>query len=477
LNERLQRLLIVATPMVAMTTVALGLRFGAGEAVRAAVVYGAPGSHAGTGLAWQLVVFDEERRLREPAAHLDVQVQARGPTGDATWQGRTNEDGVAEVLLPLDGPAVHLEVRAGPTPLASGDAQAALEMPGIPAPEGDAPWARFARREGAVVLDVAVFGQRVATGFPAHLWVRATDAARTPLAGVAIEPEAETSFVPATPTSVTDARGWAHVVATPVGHAVDVELKARTPDGRSGQWVGSLYISPGAAQLAMDERVPPDQEPVIDVVVPTSRTTAYLEIDDRYGRAWAAAAPVAGAAGQLPRATVRAPRLAPGLYWAVCADDPSGAASLGPGTIARPFFVAATDEAALAFGMDAAACAPPSDARDATRVVSECLALAAAVPAPRSTALEGFTMQHERDARRKSGGLGLALGGILVAILLEGLLLLRVARASRATLREASEEAGEAPARLQSRAWTVGIGVLIALMGLALAGAFVLRLA
>jgi hypothetical protein len=472
-SGRLERLLLVATPMVAMATVALGLRLGAGEAVRAAVVYGAPTSAAGTGVAWQLVVFDEDRNLREPAAHLDVDVVAHGPAGEARWSGQTNEDGVAEVLLPIAGPDAHLQVSTRKTLLASGD----VRTPPVVAREpADPAWARFARREGAVVLDVAVLGQRVATGFPAHLWVHATDASHAPLAGVTVEPEAETSFLPAAPTSTTDARGWAHVVATPVGHAVDVELKAHAPDGRAGQWVGNLYISPGAAQLALDERVSPDQGPVIDVVVPTARTTAYLEVDDARGRAWAAAVPVAAATGQLPHATAHAPRLAPGLYWAICADDPSGAAALGPGTIVRPFFVAASDEAALGFGTDAAACRPPVDARDAARVVSECLALAAAAPTPRWTALEGFTMQHARDAERKSLGLGLALGAILLAILLEGLLLLRIAVASRATLREASDEAGEAPARLQSRAWVVGISVLVALMGFALLAAFLARL-
>lgn len=479
MSGRGERLLLVATPMVAMATVGLGLRLGAGDAVRAAVVAGAPLSGAGTGLAWQLVVFDEDRNLREPAAHLDVSVVARGPEGEARWAGQTNEDGVAEAVLPLTGRDVHLEVRSGKTLLASGNARTPPVVVREPA---DPAWARFARREGAVSLDVAVLGQRVATGFPAHLWVRATlatQASATPLAGVSIEPLAETSFLPASPTAITDARGWAEVVATPVGHAVDVELRARAPDGRTGLWVGNLYISPGAAQLAMDERVSPEQQPVIDVVVPTARTTAYLEIDDASGRAWAAAVPVASEAGQLARATARGPRLAPGLYWAVCAEDPSGAASLGPGTVARPFFVAASDPAALAFGTDATGCAPPADPRDTARVVSECLALAPAAPTPRWTALEGFSMQHARDAERKARGRDVALGAIVVAIVLEALLLLRAARSSRAVLQQAADEAGEELTpypSAASRAWTVGISVLVALMGFALLAAFLVRL-
>jgi hypothetical protein len=44
-----ERLLLLATPVVAMAAVALGLRVGAGGGMRAAVVYGAPESGAGTG--------------------------------------------------------------------------------------------------------------------------------------------------------------------------------------------------------------------------------------------------------------------------------------------------------------------------------------------------------------------------------------------------------------------------------------------
>lgn len=476
MSGRFERLLMMATPMVAMVTVALGLRFGAGDAVRSAVLYGAPPSHAATGLAWQLVVFDEDRKLREPAAHLDVDIVAHGRTGDARWHGQTNEDGVAEVQLPFVDADAHFEVRAGNAVLAVGDAKPAPSMPPTPVDVPSSPWAPFARREGPIALDVAILGQRVATGFPVQMWVLATDAAtRAPLAGVSIEPQAQTSFVPATSRATTDARGWAHLGATPVGHVIDVDLDARAPDGRAGQWVGNLYVSPGAAQLAMDERIAPEQEPVIDVVVPTARTTAYLEIDDAHGRAWAAAVPVAGGPGQQPQATVRAPRLSPGLYWVVAADDAAGAAALGPGTIARPFFVAASDESALAFGTDRDRCAPPADPRNAARAVSVCLALAAASPTPRWTALEGFSMQRARDADRRSLGLAVALGGIGVAVLLEALLLLRAARHARTRLREADDEAVATPVDRLSRVLTVGLAVLVALMGFALLAAFLVR--
>ena len=163
------------------------------------------------------------------------------------------------------------------------------------------------------------------------------------------------------------------------------------------------------------------------VQTPVPRATAYLEVDGVHGRAWAAALDLAPSHEAMPSAEVRVPRLAPGLYWAVASDDPAGAAGLGAGTTVRPFFVAQSDEAALAFGPDASDCAPPRDSRDGPRRVASCLALAAASPVPRWTAVEGFSMQHVRDARRRGRGLAVALGSLLVAVILETVLLLRTA--------------------------------------------------
>jgi hypothetical protein len=472
-TSRAERLLVVLAPAAAVAAVALGLRLGAGSAVRAAVVYGAPASGAGTGLAWQVVAFDEDHGIREPAPGLALDVVARGAGREARWQGVTGEDGAAEMLLPLDPGPVQLDVRAGGRLLAAGDAAA---PPGLARVPPGSSWARFSRREGAVVLDVAVLGQRVATGFPAHLWVRATDAAsHAPLAGVDVEAERDSSFQPAAEHVTTDARGWARVVATPVGHAVGVVLHARAADGRTGEWAGGLYVSPGAPQLLVDERVPPGAGFAIDVVVPTVRTTAYVEVDDARGRAWAAVVPVRGPAGEMPRATVQAPPLAPGLYWAVAAGDPAGASELGPGTIARPFFVAASDDAALATGTDPQACAPPGDPRDAPRVRAVCLALAAATPVPRWTALDGIAMQHANDAQKRARGVAIGLVAILVAVLLETVLLLRAAASSRARLRAAVSEEGAPPGRLVGRAGTIALALLVALMGFALLAAFLAR--
>ena len=474
MSGRTGLLLLVVTPVVAVAAVALGLRIGAGEAVRAAVVTGAPASSAGTGLAWQIDVFDEDRGLREPVALPSVDVVATAGGTTARWHGATNEDGAAEVLLALPAGPVHVSVTSGGRVLAQGDATVPASLDSSAPGTG---WARFARREGEVELNVAVLGQRASSGFPASIWVHAADAKGASLADVVIEPEHDTGFTPAQPTSTTDARGWAHITATPLGYSVPLLLHAKAPDGKTGEWAGGLFISPGASEIVARDIYAPTETPTLEVAVPTSRTSAYVEIDDARGRVWASATPLQPSMAATPRTTVVVPKLAPGLYWAVACDDPTGASKLGPGTITRPFFVAASPEAALAFGTDATHCTPPGDVRLTSRAVSVCLALVAPAPVPRWVAVDGFAFQRQKDALARARGLGIAMGAIFLAIVLEAVLLLRVAAISRARLKaaEASEEGGEA--RLVGRAWSVAVWVLLGMLGFALLGAFLMRLA
>jgi hypothetical protein len=462
------RWLALATPVVAMVAVGVGLEVGARGGVRAAVVQGAPMSRAGTGLAWQLVASEEEHGMREPLAHADVKVVGRAGGASATWQGTTDGDGVAEVRLDLPtSVGVTLEVTSGATLLAQGEVS---PEPPRPEPPAGGAWAPFAKREGALELDVSVLGQRVAPGFPASVWVRARDAAtHAPVAGAEIEPQTDPSLTQVTASARTDSRGWAEIVATPVGLAIGLELVARAPDGRKGAWLGGLFASPGAARIATRARWSP-QEPVeIEVVAPSTRSAAYVEIDDAHGRAWATAIPLGASSGGAPGGVARGPKLAPGLYWAVAAGDAVGASELGAGTSTRPFFVADSDEQALRSGEDVEACAPPRDVRESGRALSTCLALAVARPVPRWPALDGFDAQRARSAERRARGLGIALGAIATAVLLEVALLLRAAA-------EARMQAIEGTLPTAGRRWTLAVALLTALLGFALLAAFLARL-
>jgi hypothetical protein len=465
---------MLVTPLLTMAVVAVGMRTGADSAVRGALVYGAPLSGAGTGLAWQIVTFDEDYGMREPVAVPEMDVVARATGREARWRASTNEDGAAEMLLPLgEARRVALEVRAAGVLLAAGDAEVPVTLDRR---DPATAWARFTRRDGNVALDVAILGQRVASGFPASIWVRATDATtHAPVKGAVIEPEQDASLSTAVAQARTDSRGWANVTATPMGHAVAMTLHVRAPGGGTGSWAGALFVSPGAAQISARDRYSPDEEPALDVVVPNVRSTSYVEVDDVRGRAWAAAIPLAAPEGGLPRAAVRAPRLAPGLYWAVASSDPAASALLGPGTIARPFFVAGSDEQALAFGTDRDECAPPRDPRELARAVGVCAALVGPTPVPRRTVLDGFVAQHARRANRRTRGLAVALGAIAVAMALETVLLLRTARYARAQLRAAASGESELVDTRADRSGKLAIGLLVAMLGFVLLAAFLAR--
>jgi hypothetical protein len=173
---------------------------------------------------------------------------------------------------------------------------------------------------------------------------------------------------------------------------------------------------------------------------------------------------------------VTGPKLPPGLYWIAAAGDASGASALGPGSVARPFFVAKDAVSALGYGTEPSVCVAPGDVRDAPRVASVCLSLAAPTPLTRWVAVDGFGWKRERDAAQRARGVLIAGGAIVLAVLLETVLLLRMAAMARAQLKaaERSEEAGGS--RLVVKGWNVAAAILLAMMGFALLGAFLVRL-
>jgi hypothetical protein len=252
-----------------------------------------------------------------------------------------------------------------------------------------------------------------------------------------------------------------------VGLAIGLALEASAPDGRKGTWIGGLFASPGASRLMARTRFSPDEPVDVQVLAPSTHSTAYVEIDDALGRAWATSIALT-ASGASRSGVARGPKLAPGIYWAVAAGDPEGASELGAGTSTRPFFVAKDDEAALAMGPDADGCALPRDIREYERALATCLALAVAAPVPRWTALDGFDAQRARSADRRGRGLAIALGAIAAAVLLEVALLLRAAAEARMKVQ------GALPT--ERRRWTIAVAILAALLGFALLAAFLARL-
>jgi hypothetical protein len=475
---RTERALAALTPFVAMAAVGLGLRVGAPDTIRTAEVFGAPAASAGTGLSWQIAAFEEGHGVRVPIADTSVAVIASAGGEQVRSLGRTNADGVAEVSLPLQtGGPIELAV-IGAAAGKEGKSEELWAIGTAARPPGDigesgaaaGPWMPFSRRTGPLMIDVAVVGQRAAPGFPAMLCVHVTSAiTRAAVEDVDVTVIEDPSLAEAR-GGRTDSAGWATIQATPVGLALALELAVRSNDGAQGSWIGGLVAAPGGAEIRMRARFSPDEAPELEVVTTSARATEYVEVDDAHGRAWATALDFAGAPGEPRHATLRPPKLAPGLYWAIASGASDGAAAWSAGTTMRPFFVAASDDAALAMGSHPIGCSARRDAREARGALWPCLATASPRPMPRWMALDGAAAKRTTAAHARNRGLAIALAALFIASLLEATLLARVGRAARVAFAGADEPP---PSGSRMSSWLVA--TCVALLGFALLAAFLTR--
>ena len=103
-----RKLLMIGAPLIAMVTAHdrpphRRRRSGARRHVCSGRPFGAPTPDGKTRLAWQLLTFVDDRGVKEtiPLAGLSILAHARGL--DAMWTGASNQDGIAEVALEMDG--------------------------------------------------------------------------------------------------------------------------------------------------------------------------------------------------------------------------------------------------------------------------------------------------------------------------------------------------------------------------------------
>ena len=435
---------MIAAPLVAVATLMVGLRIGAGEAVQTAqVIAAAPGrpTAAGTPYAWQILTYLEDQGVRETVAMRDLVVIARAHGAETRWAGASNEDGIAEAsfTLPGDGP-VDLEVlRAGAKePLARGTVAARPRSITV----GETR-ARPSKRDGQPI-DVHVEGQRLVVGFPTPLWVKIGSAK-----SLDVEPE---------PGLVADAArlgcdGWAEIPVTAQSHVIGLTLKAHDPNG---VWIGALPVAPGSFFVGSPRWIAEGTPAEAVLVAPNPRTVVYAEIDDETGRVAAAALDVKVEGGDpTPRAHWTLPAMAAGLHWLVVSGDPRGAETLAGAAIARPFLVGKADGV-----RETEACS-----------MGPWLARHSAGGFPRWLALDGMDTRGAKNRARHRAGMAIGLLSLLSAALLEVLLLLRSARETRATMAAAMAEHAAAPSKPGGN---LGVGLLVAVLGFAFLAALLI---
>jgi hypothetical protein len=443
-----ERVFIVAVAAASIAIVAIGLRVGAADEVRAAIVIGAPPPREGGRLAWQVRTQDDDGHTRTAAA-LPIIATLRARGVERVFHVATNVDGVAELAADVPdlryGDRVELDVRDDHNGVL---ARGVATWPAIPPKPSivEHAIARPTRSEGALRMHVAVFGGELATGQPGHVWI-ATDASgespRNPQITATPDLGLDTFAPYATPRDPTCPRaGLLELIAR--GHLGGVALHAKDDLGREGDWYGAIPIGAGAMHVLAP--ISAALGPItVSITSASARSLAYVELDDDAGRAEAIALPLSG---EPPRADATFHARSNGRAFLVVSGEPDGATVIGGATRATPIWIGPS-----------APC--ESD-----------LAEISAQAFPRFVTLDGFVEKKAILAARRKRGRMIALGALALGSLLETLLLLRAAREGRRRLRRLQEaiiEGGDAPTPSSRRSFLdIVLVLMLSLLGFVL---------
>ncbi|MBX3185873.1 MAG: hypothetical protein KF819_02615 [Labilithrix sp.] len=462
-----RRVVQILAPLVAILTLMIGLRVGAGDAVRAAVVFGAPPGRAAPGakgrLAWQLLTFIDDRGVKETTAMKGLVVVARARGQEARWTGESNGDGIAEITLEIEGitagDPIDLEVRVegDAEPLARGRAiwREVAWAKRDAARDGVVAALRPTQRTGAIGLDVVVENERLIPGFTTPLWIHATPPPGIAKAGIAIAIAPEPGLVAEREQATTCGDGWAEVPVMAQAHVVGSGFDARAAHA-TGRWFGSIPVAPGAFFVSMPRVIPEGTPSAAVLLAPNPRDVVYAELDDEQGRVAAAALKVVVEPGDpTPRARFELPPLAAGVHWLVVSGEPRGGERLAG---------AATAKAILVGG------APGIDLHD-TCSVGPWLAQRPATGFPRWVALDGLPERSAHNRTRYRLGMFIGLVALLAAGILETLILVAASREARVALQLAELDEDDASAKKVTAAppgGSLAIALLVAILGFAL---------
>lgn len=474
-----RRVLQVTAPIIAIFTLMIGLRIGAGESVRAAVVFGAPpgapGPDGKTRLAWQLLTVLDDRGVKEtvPMKNLTVRATSKGKVSE--WTGASNMDGIAEASFVFEdfkeGDDVALEVTLpdDKEPLAKGRAQWSPRPPGDPKPDVDngneGRWVRPTAQRGDIRMQVIVEGERLVPGSEASVWIHTTTST-FPNARLRIRTPPEPGMI-VSGLEDNEAKpcpgGWAEATMIAQGHVIGAKVTAapdKDPDpSHVSEWFGAMPVAAGAFHIDIGRVVPANEPSTAVLVAPNPRNVAYAELQDRHGRIAAAALePKVEPGDPLPHARFQLPPLAPGLYWIVASGEPRGGEHMTGATIARAFLVGSGPPGAKVDPRDSCSTGPYL-ARQYTSGIQ------------RWVALDGLPERSSKNRFRHVLGMAIAMISLLAAAILEVLLLVAASREARITLQLAELEDEDRPTEAVTAKPPGGglvVALLVAVLGFAL---------
>lgn len=463
--RRHRSLLLVLTPLVSIGTLMLGVYVGASAPVRAASVFTAPPGMpprqgAPAPFAWQIFTYLEDRGVRETIPIRGLTVIARRGDEESRWAGDSNADGVAEATLALTAPSpgdvieVEVLVQDEPFPLARGSVVLEDEPRWARTSEEvhETAAARPSKREGPIALDVWVEGARLVVGFETPVWVRVRTPSEVTAADVSVRASPEAGLRVTREELTVGCDGWAELRAVAEGHVAGVTLDARSPPTATGVWFGALPVAPGAFFVDAPRFIPEGEPTTALVVAPNPRRVVYAEIDDERGRVFAAALEVGVSSDDpVPRAKFTFPELAPGLHWLVVSGEPRGAERLAGAAIAKPFLVGKASNVIP----------------DTPCSIGPWLAQRPAEGFPRKLGIDGMATRGASNRANHRLGLFVGLLALAAGAAIEILLLVDVARESRAKLRAADHVEGNERASAPIGG-NLLLAILVAILGFAL---------
>lgn len=425
------RAALVLVPLLVAVVIAIGLRLGAGEGARAAVVYAAPRAEGSDALAWQIETFRDYLTSRETTSvRMHVKVD-----GKIDLEAESNSDGAAEISIPTAGKPSFMEIRAEDDGeiLASG----ALEWEDLRwENEPRIAWLEPTRASGPLAIHVAPWGGKLVSGFPGEVTLLVEGA---PPGDIEIEAEGEESASIARAPGKPCSSGMTTLSVLPLLQAAGLTVRAHTKSGARGEWFGALPVALGAMHVGSV-----DVDDHTTITAPGNAGRAYVEIDDDRGRVWATTLVLEGdAADPRPHADLRFPSLS-GDRWLVVSPDPRGAETLASTTVARRIHAGKGSLDAC----DAATRLAPS-----------------ARGFPRWIALDGLVGRRRFLAEQRSRGRMIALAGLASGGTLE---LFLIVRASQRAQRDIQRLEGRRLGFLE-----LLIGLMVTMLGFAVLAAVV----
>jgi hypothetical protein len=467
-NKTVRTVIMVTAPLASLMTLAVGLRIGAEAGVHAVAVTATPRSPAVSRGYLRLTGYYDETGVKETVALSDLTVTVRVRESEQVIATATNADGIVDVPVELpgdikddEGIAIRVMRKSEPFPLVDGRITASVFAPERGEPLGYRAL-RPTKQTGDIVVDLSIPDGRVASETSTRAFVRMR-------AGGAVPPSLKVELAPeggmdGSLVRICEAQGVAELalVATfPITGIGVVVTSGEGSEKKKGEWFGAVPVAMGAPRVKLPASEPANTPFKVEITASNARAGVYVMVDDARGRAFADYKPLRVSTNGAEAAMVDVPPLPEGLYFFTTSGDPKAIDALDSSAVARPFLVR----------------------KELPDVCSLLDSLApAAAPIKRTPVLDGLYVRRQGDRQKKRRGLFLGILSLTVAALLEIVLLLSAAKDARADLAahmsevlDEDEARGiDADERRASSVPRMAVAILIAMLGFALIGAFVI---